>query len=377
MYIVHYTVSYFISYPQHWQFVIYLKLRLPRVSVSSSIMGCQLGMTKREPDEIPKTELETETLNLLSLPNEVLVNIMLCLPDSRDRVKLRYVSRKLRSISETPSLWREFVWPDCNPREEKRLKIVMKSCGMHIRRLSFHHLNQPSVLPASSQTALKLVEISIMTKILQYCSNLTHLSLPALGDLNSRKGNFEQLRESIQEMKYLEMLTIYCHADSIQLYLNLQTALKELTIHTVVRSKNDVKAFQNWMTNGFTPPNLNIVVHKGSMYGAIDSFRKFLLPAWPVWNSQIPAGRIACIRLYNSYKAPQINLFQDIPVFQVQYGETAVPPFVKGQSIGVPEWLMLTDRNGKMMSKAKVYREMPVAIYEVVRNYEQDSQLVR
>ena len=39
-----------------------------------------------------------------SLPNEVLVKIISFLPETRDRAKLRYVSQKLRKISETPSL---------------------------------------------------------------------------------------------------------------------------------------------------------------------------------------------------------------------------------------------------------------------------------
>ena len=53
----------------------------------------------------------TQELLCLDLPNEVLVKIISFLPETRDRVKLRYVSQEIRSISETPSLWRYFVWP--------------------------------------------------------------------------------------------------------------------------------------------------------------------------------------------------------------------------------------------------------------------------
>ena len=70
---------------------------------------------------------------LSSLPNEVLVKIISLLPETQDRVKLRYVSRRLQKISETPSLWREVVWRDYNSCEEQRLHNVMKSCGIHIR----------------------------------------------------------------------------------------------------------------------------------------------------------------------------------------------------------------------------------------------------
>ena len=41
-----------------------------------------------------------------SLPNEMLVKIMSLLPETQDRVKFRYVSRRLQKISETPLLWR-------------------------------------------------------------------------------------------------------------------------------------------------------------------------------------------------------------------------------------------------------------------------------
>ena len=95
-------------------------------STSAAGMGCRMTVSQDVPDEYP------EIPNFLSLPDEVLVKIMSFLPDSRDRVKLRYVSRRLLRISETPSLWRVFVWPDCNLREEKSLHNVMKVYGVHI-----------------------------------------------------------------------------------------------------------------------------------------------------------------------------------------------------------------------------------------------------
>ena len=38
---------------------------------------------------------DSVTPDVLSLPNEILVKIMLYLPDTHDRVKFRYVSRRL------------------------------------------------------------------------------------------------------------------------------------------------------------------------------------------------------------------------------------------------------------------------------------------
>ena len=137
-------------------------------------------------------------------------------------MKLRNVSQKLRVISETPSLWREFVWSDCVRCEKERLHSVFKACGVHIRRLSFsQHLIQPRVLRIVSQNTLKLMKMSEMANLLQYCSNLTHLSLSGVDHLvSSRVGEVleEQLREAIQKMKYLKVLNIHCYG-SYQPYL--------------------------------------------------------------------------------------------------------------------------------------------------------------
>ena len=98
------------------------------------------------------------------------------------------MSRRLRSISETPRLLYEFVWADCNGDEERCLYNVMKDCGVHIRRLSFpQHLIRPRKFPSTeSQAILKLMQ---MVDMLQFCSNLTHLSLPPLDQSNSSGDN--------------------------------------------------------------------------------------------------------------------------------------------------------------------------------------------
>ena len=317
-------------------------------------MGCRMTVSQDVPDEYP------EIPNLLSLPDEVLVKIMSFLPDSRDRVKLRYVSRRLLRISETPSLWAVFVWPDCNLREEKSLHNVMKACGVHIRRLSFPtSAFVPIVSSIFAQNTQKTVRMSGMAKMLQYCRNLTHLSL---GHLNSHSdGSDKRVREAIQEMNHLEMLDICCYG-SLQPYLNLKVALKELTIHTVISSLENTQAFKNWMTNGFNPRKLNIIVFNGSMDSTMIRFREFLLFCWPRWNSQIPAGHVACLRLYVSYKAP-LSLFENVPVFQLRYGETATCPFVQPSNLGVT-WFLLTDNDvdGKMIHKARVYWNAPPAM---------------
>ena len=125
-------------------------------------------------------------VNLLTLPTELLVYIISFLSSLHDRVKLRCVSRWLRCVIEgTPSWWREFVWPYCDSREECSVKEMLKVCGQHIKVLSF---------PYSRVTSTRLVEM------LQYCSNVQHLSLP------STKLDPEQLRMTIHHMGCLQTL---------------------------------------------------------------------------------------------------------------------------------------------------------------------------
>ena len=64
------------------------------------------------------------SIGLEELPNELLVRIFSFLP-SRDIVRLRYVSRKIKSISEIPSLWNTFLWPWYDQREERSLNGVL------------------------------------------------------------------------------------------------------------------------------------------------------------------------------------------------------------------------------------------------------------
>ena len=334
---------------------------------------------RHPPDD--KTSYAKAPDYLSSLPNEVLVKIILLLPETQDRVKLRYVSRRLQKISETPSLWREVVWRDCNSCEEQRLHNVMKSCGIHIRRLSFSpHLIHPRTLRLVSQTTIKLIKVSEMAKMLHYCSNLTHLSLPVLDHSKSLNGGGDgpddQLSEAIQRMKYLEVLKVYC-CSSCQPYLGLKMALKELTVHTVIHSVEDIKEFQNWMMNGFNPPNLNVIVLKGSIYSAMIRLRDFLLAAWPKWNVQVPTGHTACLRLYSNYKVP-LSLFQNAPVFQLRYGETVTLPYVRATSVGVDDQvLLLTDHDDgtKSVHKVTLYLRPSRNMHSILRDHGQDNQL--
>ena len=329
-------------------------------------MGCRIGVSKRDPEEV-----DAKTLHLLSLPNEVLVKIISFLPETLDKLTLRYVCRKLREVSLTSSLWRVFVWADCSCREENRLYNVMETCGVHVRRLSFpQQLVGPGALPIICGTTQRLMKISGMVKVLQHCSNLTHLNLPSLDYSNCFDDVDTQLKKTIEAMEYLEVLNIHC-ATTFRPYLNLGVKLKELTIRTVIHSKKDIEGTHDWATNGFTPPNLNVVVLNGSIFSAMERFREFLLSAWPKWTSRVRTGHVACLKLYGSYKAP-LNLFQKAPMFHLQYGETVALPFVNHTS---DRWLLLTDPDdgNKVVHKAKSFNQLSDTVYQIIRNHRQNQ----
>ena len=112
-----------------------------------------------------------ESIQFLSLPLELLVYITSFLSTTRDKVKLRYVSRRLRVVSETPSLWSEFVWPLYDRREERAVTNVLKTCGDYIKRLMFPNH----------------VALSTLIKMLSHCNYLTQLNLPRETKLDSKQ----------------------------------------------------------------------------------------------------------------------------------------------------------------------------------------------
>ena len=330
-------------------------------------MGCQNGVCKHTPEE---------TLNLLSLPHEVLVKIMSFLQETLDKITLRNVCRKLRNLCQTPSLWSEFIWIDCSCRQEKRLYNVMETCGAYVKRLSFsQHYIGPGPLQTICGTTQKLMKVSGMVKVLQHCSILTYLNLPALDYVKCFDDVDIQLRKTIEEMEHLEVLNIHC-ATSFRPYLNLKIKLKELTIRTVICSSKDFEGTQDWVANGFTPLNLNIVMLSGSVYPATIC-KDILLSTWPKWNSKVPTGHVACLKLYVSYKVP-LCFFQNAPLFQLHYGETAPLPFVKMTSGGLNDkWLLLTDHDdgSKTVYKAKSFMKPSYTMYHIVHNHRKDNQL--
>ena len=257
-------------------------------------------------DVLQKCEDGRQSVSFLSLPVELLVYIMSFLPTIRDKVKLRYVSRTLRVVSETPSLWRESVWPLYHRREKRSVMNVLKACGDHIKRLMFpDHVTPPTLI-----------------SMLSHCKNVTHLSLPPRTKIES-----EELGLTVQHMKHLEKLEVQLSTD-IKPLLQIG-GLKELTVHVPKQYRSMcVQWVQEW-TKKRIPCSFNLITK------AFDSelesgFVKSLLQ----WNFTPLLGCTSYFKLYYHFETP-LNLFPNLPEFQFEIGQTVTLPFVKASKFGI------------------------------------------
>jgi len=262
-------------------------------------------------------ERNRESASLLALPAEVLVYILSFLTSvSKELVKFRYVSRKLRSVCETPSLWRCFAWSKFNAKEERCVKNVLKGCGEHVRQFSFSHHVMPSKLIA----------------MLKYCSNIVHLSIP------TTRISIDQLGKAVDVLRNLESLDIsWNHVDDVNPLLLICAGLKELTIREKrKRLMHNPSVYyycntsplhswvEKWIKKGFCPQTLNIIiVARISVTELIDQ-----------WVDYNPSSTSGYLNVYRSLKVP-MDLYPALPEIQLQFGQSCTLPFVKASKCGL------------------------------------------
>ena len=249
-----------------------------------------------------------KSLHLLCLPVELLVCIMNFLPAACDRVKLRYVSRTLRTVSEAPLLWGEFVWPLFDRRDERSVMSVLKTCGDCIKRLVFPDH----------------VTLSILIEMLSHCNDVTELRLPPGSELDS-----EDLKLAVQHMEHLEKLEVLLSTD-IKPLLQIG-GLKELTVHVSKRYHSLCTPWVHaWMRKHCIPCNFNFVTEEFDNCDLEMYFQKSLLP----WNFTPLIGYTSYFKLYYCFKVP-LNLFPNLPAFQLEIGQTTIQPFVRASKFGI------------------------------------------
>ena len=275
---------------------------------------------------------------LLILPTEILVYIISLVTPLRERMKLRYVSWRLQTACETPSLWREFVWPYYHTGDEVSVINLLKTFGQHVKQLSF----PDQVLPRS-----KLVST------LSYCSNAVHLSLPSVGTLD-----IDDLEEMFLSMKQLQSLNIQWECDIkellarlLELITSCSIKLKELTLSqreiypiSTPSESGFITVVEPWLhywtTKGFVPRKLNLVFVE--LYDIDMLGNKLLLESYKSISNPLVSGS-GELKVYISLKMP-LDLVPVLPVLQVEFGQIATLPCVNAGIHGFSEsgWLLLT-----------------------------------
>ena len=291
---------------------------------------------------------------LLTLPPELLVHIISFVTPLRERMKLRHVSRRLQSACETPSLWREFVWPYYHTDDESCMKNVLKVCGQHVKQLSF-----PNHVTSTS--------ISVTT--LAYCSNVVQLSLP------TTKLNSEQLGEILLHMEHLQNLDVRWESDIKQLLeliilycMNLEElTIREIWLHSIhLRGSGFAKLMEPWIhywkSSGFVPHKLHIAVveYTDELFLELEDF---LLMESQKSISTSPNSGFGQLMLYTSLTMP-MDLVPVLPVFQVEFGQTASLPLVTADICGFSglNLLLLTDttHHNKTIYKVSLRQIHPI-----------------
>jgi len=260
---------------------------------------------------------EKSFVNLSTLPTEILVYIISFLSSLRDRVKLRYASRWLRCVTEgTPSLWKEFVWPYYGSHEECSMKEMLKVCGEHIKVLSFPNSR---VIP-------------MLEDILQYCSNVQHLSLPLI------KLDPAQVRKTIHHMGCLQTLELKVDNDDEIKQLLIDTSqLRELVVISNVEC-NYLELFKYWEELEFRPSNFKLISLECCNNRLVDYVTQL---------TNIPTGTDASFRMYCRHI--RIPLSFSFPFFQLQVKGSGkvITPCIKLSDSGIlglgKDSAMLTD----------------------------------
>ena len=241
---------------------------------------------------------------LHSLPVELLMYLLTFVTSTRDRVRLWMVSRKLRSVMDTPSLWREFSWPSYKSHEEQIIASILKSRGNYIKMLSF-----PDHVPHTAPDVFS-----------RYCNRITTLSMPTCVLQPA------MLKKAVRHMAELQRLDVGWSTDMREL-LSLSDTLSDVTIRVQDNDHRNLEldAFlHDWINKGFKPESVNIICNH--------TYVETLLTAWASWNRNSPIGKTGCVKVYDSFKPP-LNLFPALPTFQLNFGQRATLPILDASKL--------------------------------------------
>ena len=256
--------------------------------------------------------------SLLILPTELLVMILSYL-SIRDIISMQFVCQRFKEISETPSLWKKFVWPDYEPRHVCSVSKVLKTHGEHVRQIFF----PAHVTP---------VNILMMT---HYCPKVTHLSLPRCTQLS-----LDHLEDIVHTMTHLEQLDVFTSSIKCGYPSSREDVIKQLLVVTTASVKKLV--IKNDCNSVYTvldilkellknadhplPSVINILMYEGDIV-----YSSTILESWPASSYTIASLEIG---LYNIARIP-MDLYPSIPLRKFQFGPAAKPPLIKLSDHGI------------------------------------------
>ena len=235
-------------------------------------------------------------------------------------------------------MWRNFEWPCYEDRdgEESCIQSVLKSCGEHVKVLSF-----PDQVPPS-----KLI------KFLDHCKHVIQLNIP------TTELDLEQIRNVLDSMKQLQKLDTKWNRETWRLLIStFNTNLKELTVRIKMHIMGGNTGYymvntgpfvgplyswiNEWISKGFTPQHINFIT--SSFDHEFYILASELLRVWLLLNSDSLPGHNGILSFYNK---TSLDIFPNIPEFQIEFGQKAVLSIAKSSDFGVlglaTKWVYLT-----------------------------------
>ena len=253
------------------------------------------------------------------LPTELLLKIMCYLP-TRDKITMRYVSRRLKHVSEIPLLWKEFIWPDYEPHHLRQVSDTLKTYGDRVRRILFpaHLCMAPMNVLEMGRCCTKVMHLSL--------SKTAQLSVDHLEEILCILTHLQQLDLCI-DGSFMECTQYSVHNDEFLEGLFKVTAGRvrklKLQINNYENSVHTVAKLKKWANEGNPLPSIIDILAAAST--------KINYKFWSELSSKLLSFEIG---LYDNKRIP-MNLYLPMPLRKFQFGPAATPPLIKLNNHGI------------------------------------------
>ena len=335
---------------------------------SSLLIAIELDMSVVMDDLVKVQDDSNYCTSLLILPMELLVMILSYL-SIRDIISMQFVSQRFKEISETPSLWKKFVWPNYKSRHVCSVSKVLKTHGEHVRQIFF---------PAHAiATPVNILEMT------HYCPKVTHLSLPRYTQLS-----LDHLKEILHIMTHLEQLDVFTSSIKCDYPSFLQDVIKQLLEVTTASVKKlvikivDLSGIHTVLyvlqkllnANDPLPSVINILMYEDYLVHCT------ILESLSCQASSYTIASLE-IGLYDIARVP-MDLYPSIPLRKFQFGPAAKPPLIKLSDHGLLGlnsdifYLSNYDHHGKArLSVSPKYYRSPLVKDEHLHNFNSVSNV--